>query len=179
MSARRPTTSGFKRTSTLVEKRVRKASEGRGFSQSRILTHWEEIVGPDLAAQTRPTEVRYGRGGIGATLWVLTTGASAPLIDAQRDSLREKINAVYGYNAIARIKVTQTAPTGFADGQVQFQHRTAAEDPATPPPKVTAAARETARGVQDPGLRAALERLGENVISNHTRRTPGARAPQT
>ena len=74
----------FKRTATVLQSRIREISEGRGFAQSRVLTHWLEIVGADIAAITRPVEVSYGRGGMGATLSILTTGAHAPMIEMQK-----------------------------------------------------------------------------------------------
>ena len=36
---------GFKKASILLKKSIQKASESRGFAQSRVLTHWSEIVG--------------------------------------------------------------------------------------------------------------------------------------
>jgi len=111
----------FKRTATILQSRIREVSEGRGFAQSRVLTHWLEIVGADIAEITRPVEVSYGRDGMGATLSILTTGAHALMIEMQKEAIRAKVNAVYGYNAIARVRITQTAPVGFSDGQVEFR----------------------------------------------------------
>ncbi len=165
MTQRKSTTYGFSRTAKLLQGQIRKASETRGFAQSRVLTHWEEIAGADIAAISRPVDVRYGRGGLGATLTVLTTGANAPLLEMRREELRARINAIYGYNAIARLRVTQTAPTGFAEGQADFTHRRPENGPAAPDPATTAEARAATREVGDEGLRAALERLGANVIS--------------
>jgi hypothetical protein len=165
MVERRSTTRGFRRTSALLEARVRKASEGRGFAQHRVLTQWEEFVGPDLAAQTRPVEVRYEGRKLGATLVVLTTGALAPLVAMRREELRDKVNAVYGYQAIADIRITQTAATGFAEGAVDFVHQKPKADPPEPSAGTLDAARKTTQGVADPDLRAALERLASNVIS--------------
>ena len=114
MPPRKPTTRGFKKTSALLQARIKRASETRGFAQSRLLTHWPEIVGDAIASVARPVNVSYARGGFGATLTVLTTGAQAPMLEMQKVQLREKVNSVYGYNAISRILITQTAPTGFA-----------------------------------------------------------------
>ena len=44
----------FKRTATILQSRIREVSEGRGFAQSRVLTHWLEIVGAAIAEITRP-----------------------------------------------------------------------------------------------------------------------------
>lgn len=169
MPARKATTRGFKRTSALLQERIRTASESRGFAQSRLLTHWPEIVGDEVAAIARPVNVSYARGGFGATLTVLTTGAQAPMLEMQKETLREKVNGVYGYNAISRIRVTQTAPTGFAEGQASFDHRPAKKPDARPDPAVRAKATDMAAPVGDEGLRAALEALGRNVLTKSKR----------
>ncbi|ETX27953.1 DUF721 domain-containing protein [Roseivivax isoporae] len=164
MVRRRTSTYGFTRTSALLQGRIRAASESRGFAQSRLLTQWPEIAGPDIAAISRPVEIGYGRGGMGATLTLLTTGAHAPVLEMQKDTLRDRVNAVYGYNAIARIRITQTAATGFAEGQASFVHRAEPAPEVAPDPALTARARDEAGGVTDEGLRGALERLALNVL---------------
>ena len=165
MQSKRSTTYGFKRTATLVSQDVRRVGESRGFAVSRLLTHWTEIAGQDVAAIARPVNVSYGKGGqLGATLTLLTTGPQAPMLEMQREQLRHKINAVYGYNAISRVRITQTAPTGFADGQVSLDTRPKQVERVIGP-EIAAEADRAARGVVDDGLRAALERLGRNVLS--------------
>lgn len=162
---------GFKRTSTLLKDRIRRASESRGFAASRLLTQWEEVAGPEIAAIARPVDVSYGRQGFGATLTVLTTGAQAPMLEMQKEKLRERVNAVYGYNAISRIRLTQTAPTGFADGKVSFDHRPQKADTnVTPDPETSKAAAHLVAPVADNSLRDALEALGRNVLSKSKRR---------
>lgn len=169
MPPRRPTTKGFTRSSTLLQERIRKASESRGFAESRLLTQWTEIVGLDIAAIARPVKVGYGRAGVGATLTLLTTGAHAPMLEMQKENLRTRVNGVYGYNAISRIAITQTAPTGFADGQASFQHRAAKAAPRPPDPEAIAEARRMTAPVADAGLRTALEQLAQNVLSRSKR----------
>jgi hypothetical protein len=170
MPPRSGQTRGFKRTSSLLQTQIRKTSESRGFAQSRLLTHWSEIAGEDIAAISRPVEVRYGRGGLGATLTLLTTGANAPILEMQKEALRAKVNAIYGYNAISRVRVTQTAATGFSEGQVSFDHRPKAQHP-DGPPTILPEAQALASDVRDDGLRAALERLASNVYSKTQHRT--------
>lgn len=169
MATHRPTTKGFKRTSQLLKDRIRRASETRGFAVSRVLTHWEEVAGKEIAAIARPVNISYGRQGLGATLTVLTTGANAPMLEMQKEKLREKVNAVYGYNAVSRIRLTQTAPTGFADGQASFDHRPARPKAPPPDPATLRDAADLAAPVGDDGLRAALEALGRNVLSKAKR----------
>ena len=164
MPPRRSTTRGFKRTATLLSDQIRTAGESRGFAVSRLLTHWPEVVGEDIAAIARPVNIGYGRGGFGATLTVLTTGAQAPMLEMQKEQLRAKVNAVYGYNAISRIRLTQTAPIGFAEGQAQFRHAPKAAKPA-PTPEIDRQAVETVKPIENDSLREALERLGRNVMT--------------
>lgn len=159
---------GFERTSNLLTARIRKAGETRGFSVTRVLTHWAEIVGADMSAIARPVDVSYGRGGMGATLTVLTTGAQAPMLEMQKEQLRTRVNSCYGYNAIARIRITQTAATGFAEGQVQFAP--APKQKKQLAPEIDHDIRATTADVGDESLRAALEVLGRNVhIKQKTR----------
>ncbi|PSL21331.1 DUF721 domain-containing protein [Shimia abyssi] len=169
---RRATTKGFKRTSSLLRDRIRSAGESRGFAVSRVITHWGEIVGEDIAKICKPVDVKYGRQGFGATLTVLTTGAQAPMLEMQKETLRARVNAAYGYNAIARLRFTQTAPTGFAEGQANFAPKPKAEK-SGPDPEVQEQAAKVAAPVGDPDLRAALERLAGNVMTKHKNEKKG------
>lgn len=166
MPAHQGTTNGFKRSGTVLSPQIRKAAESRGFAVSRVVTHWAEIVGEDLAAIARPVEISYGRQGFGATLTVLTTGAQAPMLEMQKDTLRKKVNAAYGYNAVSRIRLTQTSATGFAEGQAEFARPPArAEEP--PVDDLTRKqASVIAEDVDDDRLRGALETLAQNCLKN-------------
>ena len=153
---------GFEPASGLLKDRIRAAGETRGFAMSRLLTHWPEVAGEALARITRPVKMGYGREGMGATLTLLTASAHAPMVQMQLPALREKVNGVYGYNAISRIMLTQTSATGFAEGQAEFL---AAPRPEPPPdPALLAEAASTAAPVRDAGLRNALEILAQNVL---------------
>lgn len=156
---------GFKRAATLLSKDMRRVGESRGFAVSRVLTHWEEIVGADIARMARPVEVSYARKGFGATLTLLVGGAVAPMIEMQKAKILEKVNACYGHAAIARIRLTQTAAAGFAEPQAPFT-------PAPNPVRESAIRQEVAtlsQGVTDEGLKTALETLGRNVLTRAQR----------
>lgn len=155
---------GFRRAARLVDARIKQAGQSRGFAVSRLLTQWDEIVGPELAALARPVRVHYGRGSIGATLTLLVSGAAAPLVQMRLPRIVEKVNACYGYAAIGQVRVTQTAAEGFADPVARSAHAKPAASP-PPDPAAEGRARDAAAGVSDPALRAALERLGRHVLS--------------
>lgn len=168
MAARPSTTRGFKRTASVLSSQIRRAGESRGFAVSRLLTHWPEIAGADIASIARPVNISYGRGGLGATLTVLTTGPQALMLEMQKEQLREKVNAVYGYNAISKVRITQTAPEGFHEGQAQFV-AAKKQNPPKPDPQIVAQAAAVTGPVGNDDLREALERLGRNVLSKSKR----------
>jgi hypothetical protein len=153
---------GFEAASGLLKDRIRQVGESRGFAIMKLLTHWPEVAGAELAPISRPVKISYARDGMGATLILLAKAAHAPMIQMQLPRLKDRINAVYGYNAIARITLTQTAPTGFAEGQAEF---IPAPKTAKAPPIPTSEAKAVAEGVGDNALRSALEQLAANVMN--------------
>lgn len=156
---------GFSAAGRLVQDRIARAGESRGFSMTRLLTHWPDVVGADMARLCEPLKVGYAqKGALGATLTLLVRGPAGPIVQAQSETIRARVNACYGYNAISRIRLTQSAGSpGFAEAQAGF-----AAAPARPPvasPEVEAATAEVA----DPALRAALSGLGARIQSRKSK----------
>lgn len=166
--AKRRRSKGFQAAASLLASRVQKAAEGRGFAVTRMLTHWPEIAGEQLANITRPVKISHNRQSFGATLVLLTSGPSAPMVEMQLPQLRDRINACYGYNAIQKIVLTQTAASGFAEGQAQFMP--APRKPAAPDPEAQENARHIAAQFDDPKLADAIARLSINISSRKTRK---------
>ncbi|MFN4192715.1 MAG: DUF721 domain-containing protein [Tabrizicola sp.] len=154
---------GFEPAFGLMKDAVRTAGESRGFAVARLLTHWAEVVGEDLARRTRPVKIGYGKGGLGATLTLLVKASEAPMVQMALPQLKERVNAVYGYAAVQHIHLTQTAATGFAEGQAEFTPGPRARKPVDP--GVAAKAASVIEGVSDPGLRSALEQLAQNILT--------------
>ncbi|MEM6578430.1 MAG: DUF721 domain-containing protein [Pseudomonadota bacterium] len=167
---RQSSTKGFQNSASLLASRIRQASESRGFAISRVLTHWPEIAGEALASATRPVKVSHARQSFGATLTILASGPQAPLVEMQKDQLRARVNAVYGYNAISRIVITQTAADGFAEGQAHFTPQKELPEIHRPSTEELEKARQLATPVQNPDLKAALETLGGHVLSRSENR---------
>ena len=99
---------GFLQAGSLLEIGLRQSMAKRGFGESRVLTHWAEIVGADIARIAEPLKLNYPKDGFGADLVVLCVGANAPVVQMQSDDIIERVNSCYGYRAITRVKVTQT-----------------------------------------------------------------------
>jgi hypothetical protein len=149
---------GFRRAAAAAAPIVRSAGAGRGFAEHRLLSVWPEIVGPELAALCRPVEVSYrGRAqGLGATLVLAVDGAVAPEVEHMVPAIMEKVNQVYGYRAVARVRLSQTAMPPSAGGPAHPPER---------PPAMDAPAGADISGIADPELRAALARLGANIVT--------------
>lgn len=151
---------GFVRTGGVLAQQIRRATEKRGFVETKLLTHWEEFVGTAVAKIAQPVKVNYTHQGIGATLTILSTGANAPILQMQIPAIIEQVNACYGYSAISKIKITQTAPTGFGESQKAF------EIPAQTKPLTPQAAKDvdiTVENVSNQTLKDALAQLGKNI----------------
>ena len=132
-------------------------------------THWYVLK---YLAHRIAFENIASSGPYRATLSLLVTSSHAPMVQMMLPRIKERVNAAYGYAAVSRITLTQTAADGFAEGQTPFT------GPATPPPpdlKIEAAAVAQAAQIGDADLRSALEALGKNILtrrqSEHRKKT--------
>ncbi|MCA8835728.1 MAG: DUF721 domain-containing protein [Proteobacteria bacterium] len=178
---------GFLQAGSLLEVGLRQSMAKRGFGESRVLTHWAEIVGADIARIAEPLKLNYPKDGFGADLVVLCVGANAPLVQMRIPDIIERVNSCYGYRAITRVKVTQTrgkhagvsvahsamsqsnlppptglVPSGFAEEATPFQHRTKADILRVSKKQDM---HRALANVQNPALKTALESLGESIFS--------------
>lgn len=139
----------------------------QGFADADILASWPEIVGPSLAAVSRPLRVEWPRRFPGgperaepATLVLRVTGAFA--LEAQHSAplIIERVNAFYGWACIGRLVLKQ--------GPVA---RPAARSRAVREPSEAQRRRvaEAVAGVAEAPLRSALERLGCAVAEAEAR----------
>ena len=153
---------GFTQAGGLVESRVQKTGSARGFSQMRLLIHWEAIVVAEIARIARPLKVSYARQGFGAKLTLLSKPAHAPELQMQVPRIKERVNASYGYTAISDIRITQSGEAGgFAEPKNEFLHD---QPKPTLDPEQAKMLRDEVAGVEDDALRALLESLGKNIL---------------
>lgn len=158
---------GFRHTGTLLSRQVKETGQDRGFLETRILTHWPEIVGKDTANLCRPVEVSH-RQGFGATLVLLSSGSNAPVIEMQRETIRDRVNAVYGYSAITKVRITQTSRYGFGEDATPFSAAAPVPKEMSPDPQALQIAKNTVRPIEDERLRSALQTLGAHVMAAKT-----------
>ena len=154
---------GFKKASVLLKKNIQKVSESRGFAQSRVLTHWSEIVGEEISSVSIPTKVSYKTDGLGATLTILTSGSSGPILEMQKEFIRTKINAVYGYNAVQKIKITQSSPIALIRKNENPQSVISKKNKRKV--EISTSLEKAVNEIDDKNLRQALEELAINVFT--------------
>lgn len=94
----------------ILEEVTDRAFRKRGFVQTRLLTHWPQIAGGDIAAKCSPRDVKFPpnrrRNG---TLTLQVTGNHALEIQHSEAVILEKLAGYFGYRAIDRIKLVQVA----------------------------------------------------------------------
>ncbi len=90
---------------------TRQALGAQGFSGADILESWEDIVGPDLAKGVKPEKLIFEGTSRSKGILVVKTagGAFAMLFEHQKRRVIERINAFFGYPAVAHIKMIQGA----------------------------------------------------------------------
>jgi hypothetical protein len=126
-----------------------------GFVQSSIVSRWKEIVGVRYGAVSSPESIRFPVGKkSGGVLTLIVEGAHAPMMQHVAPAIADRVNAFFGYPAVARV--------AFRQGIVQA----AKARPRPAPPSlrpIPAELGESLREIADPELRACLESLARGL----------------
>jgi hypothetical protein len=141
----------------------------QGFATSDIIMAWPEIVGGRLAAFTQPLKIEWKRKAPHAdpetrpepaTLVVRVESAFALELQHMAPTVIDRVNTYYGWRCIGKIVLKQ--------GPVR---RVEARKP--PPPVLTpedkAKVSSAIGGIEEEGLKAALDRLGQAIVSSGSR----------
>jgi hypothetical protein len=129
----------------------------RGFAATEIVTHWEDIVGPEVAAHAEPMKIQWprptARDTESATLLLRVEGPAAIEIQHLAGVIIDRVNRFFGWQAIGRIALRQ-APLA------RRKRRRALP---APDPALAEAISRSLTGISDRDLRAALGRLGAAI----------------
>jgi hypothetical protein len=146
-------------------------ARARGFASTAILREWAAIVGSELAQFTMPDRVVWPRRredqndgppqkgwrNEGAVLVLRVEGPRAIEVQHRSGQILERVNAYFGYRAVAEMRILQAPVT-----------RRAAPSP-PPAPSIDPAVLPPSATIEDDGLRAALLRLGSAAKARLTR----------
>jgi hypothetical protein len=165
-----------KTVGSFVPRLTRPAFERYGFSAAALITDWATIVGADLARYTMPERLKWpkrvdwsgedvseaDRGRPGATLSLAVTAGRALDVEYGSAQLMERINAYFGYRAVASVRIVQVASIRPATAEPSPTAAGAA-------PTATVKPREELATIAEPSLRAALERMAQGLIARKSR----------
>jgi hypothetical protein len=166
MRARAPGWISAKAVGSYVPGLTKKAFEKFGFSAAALVTDWEKVAGSRFAAFTAPQRLKWpniphvrdaigeeGERRPGATLVLMVDPAHALDAEYGAAQLIDRINAYFGYRAVAEIRLIQAPLT--------------AAEPPTPSanPVRTAAPSVQSRPSAGRRLEEALARLEAGVMA--------------
>ncbi len=152
---------GPKSLATTVSKVTRKALGRRGLAEAGLVANWRDIVGDGIAERTSPDRLVFRRGERrDGTLYVRVAGGWATELQHLEPQFLERVNAYFGYRAVARLRLVQSDTAG--------EETRRPEAPRRAPRRLTGEERNALEtrlaGIRDPALRAALSGLGEAVL---------------
>ena len=144
--------------SQLVGKTIADAFARQGFASTGLVTHWNEIVGVEIADHAEPLRMIWPRrvqedDPEPATLVLRVEGPVALEIQHLSGVIIERVNRFFGWRAVGRIQIRQ-AP---------LARRKPKQPPPPPDPVLVARLAAGMTDIADEGLRNALARLGAAV----------------
>jgi hypothetical protein len=152
--------------SDLLKPALADALKAQGFAAADILGRWPEIAGPRLAAASLPVRVLFpprpkaappDQPPPPATLVLKVESAYALEVEMQAAEIMERINRVFGWRCIGRLRLRQ--------GPVAHTGNRKAAPPAALGPDDKARLGRRLSSIEDDGLKASLERLGTAVLA--------------
>jgi hypothetical protein len=149
---RRPSSRGLVPVAAAAARVTGPLLRKRGLAEARIVTDWRLIVGDLAAERSAPERLLRGRqAATGGTLRLRVAGAWALEFQHMAPDLMARINAYFGYPAVARIQFIQ-APLPAA--------RPKPAPPAPLEPAAEARIAALAAKIEDPELRERVMALG-------------------
>ncbi len=131
----------------------------------RLVTRWEDIVGPELSDKTQPVKIRYIKRKTkgekpSASLDIATTSADATLLHYQKDLILERINQIFGDSWINSIRFVPYAANAVQTAP-KLKKR---QKPLTPREKQNLSS--VLETIEDPDLREKLQSLGTAILQD-------------
>lgn len=164
-----PRAGRLRRLPELLGRLLDPAARRRGLAETRLLTDWPLVVGPQLAPGCQPVRLAGASDGGGGVLTVHVGGAQALELQHSAPQLIERINGFFGYPAVTRLRLIQAPPMRPVKSRPHRPRRALSAD------ELSALA-TLVEQVRPPALRAALAELGRTVAAQIP--DPDDRRPQ-
>jgi hypothetical protein len=138
----------------LVGKTVGDAFARQGFAAVEIVTHWQDIVGEDLAKRSEPMKLSWPRRDDPDSVGVLqikVEGAYALEIQHLQPVIVERVNRYFGWRCVGRLAIRQ-GPVSVRRKRPARSKQPAAEE--------IEKTRQTIGKFENEGLAQSVARLG-------------------
>lgn len=152
-----PTKRQLTRIGIYTQKIIEPVFKTRGLMEGKIITHWAHIVGDRFARLSLPEKITFAKGRkTEGTLYLSVTSSASLLLHYAQDLILEQVNTFFGYKAICKLCLTH--------GFIPPEESSAKSSPPPLSPEEKAWLNEQTKGIEDPDLRACLEKLGQSIL---------------
>lgn len=146
----------LQKISKLVPNVTTPVFEKQGFAQAAIISDWEYIVGPDTAKVSLPEKMTFqGAKREDGVLFVRASGPVALELQYKSQFIIQQVNSYFGYQAIARIAISQR-PLPFKKAPIRKKQIQLSASEGQELNNITA-------GMDDDALTKSLRDLGEQI----------------
>ncbi len=127
----------------------------------RLVTHWKDIVGQDLADRAQPVKIHYrkvpGSKTAEATLEVASSTAEATLLHYRKELILERINQIFGERIVTALRFVPLAANAPRHTQPKSIKKPVSM-------KDRQELSNILESIDDPELKERLERLGTSIL---------------
>lgn len=132
----------------------------------RIVTHWEDIIGAEMAEIAQPLKIHYRKASKNgkkskqgeATLDIAASSADSMLLSMQKGVILERINQVFGNSWITDLRFVHVTPDKPAKAPKRVRPPLSEEDK-----KYIA---ESLEEIEDPDIKKRLESFGAAILQD-------------
>lgn len=126
----------------------------------RVVTHWKELVGPDMASRSAPAKIQYFKPKQAsekarATLEIAASSADCAVLVYQKDIILQKLEHFFGDRWITDVKFVHVEPKNVA--KPPRRTKTLTEDEKNYLSQVL-------EDVEDLDIKERLESLGKSIL---------------
>lgn len=127
----------------------------------RLVTHWTEIVGADLADRAQPVKIHYrkvpGSKRPEASLDIAAATVDATLLHYRKDLILERINQIFGERLVVSLRFVPVAAN-----EAPRTRRRILKRPVNPTDRQNLS--NMLDNIDDPALKERLEQLGTSIL---------------
>ncbi len=152
----------LKPISDSVSKLTKDTFSRKFVSLGRILTQWDDIIGPDMAGKCQPVKLHYRKPKASneipqATLDIAVSSSDATLLHYQKDLILERINQLFGDKWVTAVKFVHIPFTSRRHESGTLRSR-------QPTQEEIADLKAALPVAADEELKKRLERLGQGIL---------------